>query len=216
MCVCLSALCARSQVAEQIVREAARRLLQPRCSPMDEYDVRTLPHERLVIVVASTTGEGEVPDNMRTLWQFMLRRDLPANALSSLRHASFGLGDSSYPQFNFAAKRLNRRLEQLGSTPLLPIGLGDDQDDLGFEQALTPWLEQLWPAVEALVAPLPPGTQLSSADALPAARYTVELVQPPPRAPPPPAGAQEAAAAPAGGWCRRQPWQARDVTLSSK
>ena len=95
---------------------------------MDEYDVRTLPNERIVIVVASTTGEGEVPDNMRALWQFLLRRDLPASALSSMRPARFGLGDPSYPQFHYAAKRPHRRLEPPGRPPLLPSGLGPHQD----------------------------------------------------------------------------------------
>ena len=89
--------------------------------------LRSLPRERLAIFVVSTTGEGEVPDAMRPFWTFLLRRDLPAGALGSLRYATFGLGDSGYPKFNYAAKRLHRRLAQLGATPLLPCGLGDDQ-----------------------------------------------------------------------------------------
>eukprot|EP00965_Chrysotila_dentata_P064221 2127758-Pleurochrysis_carterae.AAC.2 len=140
---------------------------------MDEYDVSNLPHERLVVCVASTTGEGEVPDNMRSFWQFLLRRDLPRTALSQVKHTTFGLGDSSYPKFNYAAKRLHRRLEQLGSTALLPIGLGDDQDDLGLDRGFGEWVTQLWPAVEALL-PLPPDlTPLPASQLLPA-RYEVQ------------------------------------------
>ena len=108
---------------------------------MDDYDVRTLPQEQLVVFIASTTGEGTVPDNMRSFWRFLLRKDLPAGSLGAMQHACFGLGDSSYPKFNYAAKRLHRRLLQLGSTALVDLGLADDQDDLGIDQALGPWLD---------------------------------------------------------------------------
>jgi hypothetical protein len=40
-------------------------------------------------------------------------------------------GDSSYPKFNYAAKRLHRRMAQLGGEALLACGLGDDQVSRG-------------------------------------------------------------------------------------
>ena len=148
-------------MAKQVVEELTRQHVPTECLPLDEYDVTQLPHERCVVFVASTTGEGVVPDNMRSFWRFLLRKDLPPGSLSAMRHACFGLGDSSYPKFNFAAKRLHRRLLQLGSTALLELGLADDQDDLGIDQALAPWLEalrarllELWPMAEGLV-PIP-------------------------------------------------------------
>uniref|UniRef100_A0A672LQW2 NADPH dependent diflavin oxidoreductase 1 n=1 Tax=Sinocyclocheilus grahami TaxID=75366 RepID=A0A672LQW2_SINGR len=45
--------------------------------------------------------------------------------------AVLGLGDSSYPKFNFVAKKLHKRLLQLGANMLLPVGLANDQHDLG-------------------------------------------------------------------------------------
>ena len=42
-----------------------------------------------------------------------------------------GLGDSGYAQFNFVAKRLDKRLNLLGATRVLEKGLADDQHDLG-------------------------------------------------------------------------------------
>lgn len=69
-----------------------------------------------------------------------------------------GLGDSSYVKFNFAAKRLNKRLLQLGGEMLVPLGLGDDQHDLGYDAAVDPWLESLWKKLLS-VYPLPEGVQ---------------------------------------------------------
>ena len=81
---------------------------------MDEYDVMNLPSEPLVIACASTTGQGDAPDNMRSFWSFLLRRSLGADSLVGTSFAVFGLGDSGYAKYNAAAKRLDKRLEMLG------------------------------------------------------------------------------------------------------
>lgn len=60
------------------------------------------------------------------------------------RFAVLGLGDSSYAKFNFVAKRLHKRLLQLGGQTLQPLGLGDDQHDLGYNAVADPWIESLW------------------------------------------------------------------------
>ena len=64
---------------------------------------------------------------MRTAWSGLLRRSLPADTLARVRFAVFGLGDSGYADYNTVAKKLDRRLEQLGAQRLLAKGLGDDQ-----------------------------------------------------------------------------------------
>ncbi|KAG2430599.1 hypothetical protein HXX76_010117 [Chlamydomonas incerta] len=143
-------------VAERIGREARLRLFSPRVVAMDSYDVTCLPAEALVVFVTATTGQGEPPDNMRRFWRFLLRKSLPPDSLAGLRFGVFGLGDSGYPQYNVMAKKLDRRLEGLGATPLLERGLGDDQHPSGYEAALDPWLTRLWPALRA-ACPLPAG-----------------------------------------------------------
>lgn len=62
----------------------------------------------------------------------------------------FGLGDSSYQQFNFAGKKLFRRLQQLGAQVLLELGLGDDQHELGLDGALDSWRKGFWHKIEQL------------------------------------------------------------------
>ena len=37
-------------------------------------------------------------------------------------------------RYNFVAKKLYRRLLQLGASPLVPLALGDDQHDLGWAE----------------------------------------------------------------------------------
>eukprot|EP00958_Prasinococcus_capsulatus_P017729 scaffold2022_cov387-Prasinococcus_capsulatus_cf.AAC.1 len=137
-------------------REATARHYRARVSSMDAYDATQLPSEGLVIFVASTTGQGECPDNMKGFWRFLLRKSLPRDSLSRTRIAVFGLGDSSYPKFNIVAKKLVRRLVELGAIEVLPRGLGDDQHPTGVDAVLTPWVAKCWQALREMY-PLPEG-----------------------------------------------------------
>lgn len=110
----------------------------------DEYQIEQLPTERLILFVCSTTGIGEEPQNMKKFWRFMLRRDLPNDSLCSLSFAVIGLGDSSYLKYNFVAKKLHKRLLNLGATSLLELALGDDQHELGPYAKIDPWLKQFY------------------------------------------------------------------------
>ncbi|XP_011505584.1 PREDICTED: NADPH-dependent diflavin oxidoreductase 1 isoform X2 [Ceratosolen solmsi marchali] len=92
----------------------------------------------------STAGQGDTPINMKNFWKFFLRKSLPTNFLSSVKFSVLGLGDSSFEKFNFAAKKLNKRLLQLGATELVPIGLADDQHDLGIDAVFGSWLEDVF------------------------------------------------------------------------
>lgn len=66
------------------------------------------------------------------------------DSLSRLTFAVFGLGDSSYPIYNAVARRLFQRLLNLGASPLVERGLGDDQHPLGYDGDLGPWSEKLY------------------------------------------------------------------------
>ncbi|XP_054735753.1 NADPH-dependent diflavin oxidoreductase 1 isoform X2 [Anastrepha obliqua] len=131
-------------VAEQIWRESKTWGFNGPVLPMDEYPVQQLIEEKLAIFVVATTGNGDEPDNMRKTWRFLLRRSLPADSLQRLNFACLGLGDSSYAKFNFTAKKLNKRLMQLGAIPILDLGLCDDQHDHGLSATALPWIAQLW------------------------------------------------------------------------
>ena len=69
---------------------------------------------------------------LQNCWKMLLSKKLPPTLLKNVQYAVFGLGDSSYVRFNFAAKMLFNRLKQLGATPLLRRGDGDDQHKFGY------------------------------------------------------------------------------------
>lgn len=162
-------------LAEQIWRESKRFHFTGTVIPMDTYDVRCLIDEKFVVFVCSTTGQGDEPDNMKSFWKFLLRKSLPPHSLSALNYAVLGLGDSSYEKFNFVAKRLNKRLQQLGANTILSIGLCDDQHDLGASAVYIKWIDDLWK--ELLIQnPLPFGL-IPLIESPRQMRWKVEIIQ---------------------------------------
>ncbi|BFZ20446.1 hypothetical protein BsWGS_23485 [Bradybaena similaris] len=163
-------------VADRVVREAKRRHFSARAVALDSYNVANLIQEPLVIFVCSTTGQGDPPDNMKMFWKFLLRKDLPSNSLCQLHFAVLGLGDSSYQKFNVVAKRLQKRLEQLGGQAICALGLADDQHDLGVDAVVTSWLADLWNTVLDMY-PLPPGVDIVSSDICPQSKFKVRFIK---------------------------------------
>lgn len=55
-------------------------------------------------------------------------------------YAVFGLGNKQYEHFNSVGKHVHKHLQVLGGTPIVPVGLGDDDADLAddFEVSPTP------------------------------------------------------------------------------
>nr|XP_048327531.1 NADPH-dependent diflavin oxidoreductase 1 isoform X2 [Ziziphus jujuba var. spinosa] len=81
---------------------------------------------------------------MKGFWKYLLQRNLGQHWLEGVHYAVFGLGDSGYQKFNFVAKKLDRRLSDLGATAIVERALGDDQHPSGYEAALDPWMTSLW------------------------------------------------------------------------
>ncbi|RIA87746.1 hypothetical protein C1645_713689 [Glomus cerebriforme] len=162
-------------VAERMSRQAKRRHFKTRLYSMDAYDRDNLINENLVIFFCSTTGQGDEPDNMKKFWKFLLRKNLPNDILNQMKFTVFGLGDSSYIRYNWPAKKLYKRLLQLGAQSIYPRGDGDDQHYLGIDGTLDPWLKGLWKVLMEMY-PLPSGLNVLPADVLPASSFRMEFI----------------------------------------
>ncbi|XP_058465305.1 NADPH-dependent diflavin oxidoreductase 1 [Malaya genurostris] len=143
-------------LAEQIWRDSKLYHLRGSVTAMDGYDISRLIEEQFVVLVCSTYGQGEEPDNMKRFWKFLLRKSLPTDSLRGMHFGVIGLGDSRYPKFNYVAKRLHKRLLQLGGSALLPVGLCDEQHDLGYGAVFMPWINDFWGKLMQII-PIPIG-----------------------------------------------------------
>ncbi|KAL5072881.1 hypothetical protein RYX36_011865 [Vicia faba] len=130
--------------AKRLAREAEQRSCPNKLLSLHDYDPNLLPQEEAVIFVVSTTGQGDAPDSMKVFWRFLLQINRSNHWLKGVHYTVFGLGDSGYQKYNFVAKKLDKRLMDLGGTTILERGFGDDQHPSGYEGTLDPWMSSLW------------------------------------------------------------------------
>lgn len=145
-----------ADAAERVAREGRRRHYKVRCVALDAITPEEMAKETHAVLIASTAGQGEAPASMKGFWRSLLRKSLQADLFSNLHVAVFGLGDSAYPKYNVAAKRLHKRVKMLGASELMALGLGDEQNPTGYEAAFDPWLASLWSRLRER-CPLPDG-----------------------------------------------------------
>eukprot|EP01053_Blabericola_migrator_P013069 Blabericola_migrator_1__13068@NODE_882_length_6175_cov_416_310249_g622_i0_p1_GENE_NODE_882_length_6175_cov_416_310249_g622_i0NODE_882_length_6175_cov_416_310249_g622_i0_p1_ORF_typecomplete_len1830_score366_94POR_N/PF01855_19/2_6e50FAD_binding_1/PF00667_20/4_6e48POR/PF01558_18/3_9e40Flavodoxin_1/PF00258_25/2_1e32PFOR_II/PF17147_4/1_1e23NAD_binding_1/PF00175_21/2_6e03NAD_binding_1/PF00175_21/1_8e15TPP_enzyme_C/PF02775_21/3_3e15Fer4_16/PF13484_6/2_6e13EKR/PF10371_9/5e11Fer4_21/PF14697_6/0_00096Fer4 len=103
-----------------------------------------------VLIVCSTTGQGAFPPNAREIAKELevLAKD-NHHIFKDVHYSVMGLGDSSYVFFNGAAKALDALFERLGAQRIIPVGLGDDQADGGYDAGYQAWIGDLLTEVKA-------------------------------------------------------------------
>ncbi|EXF85653.1 flavodoxin [Colletotrichum fioriniae PJ7] len=165
-------------IAEEIGRNAQRLHFKTKVDEMNGAQLSMLLQYSMVIFVISTTGQGDMPRNSIAFWKSLLRKKLPPGCLSAVKFTTFGLGDSLYIKFNWAARKLHKRLEQLGAVEYYPRGEADEQDSDGADERYMPWAADLQKRLLELY-PLPEGVSPIPEGALLPPRYTVELATSP-------------------------------------
>lgn len=108
--------------AEALAMEAAARLqergIATQCLPMDQCTPERLAQAPMAVLVSSTFGDGDPPDNGTGFWQRLAAADMPR--LDGLRYAVLGVGDRSFDSFCAHGQRLDDRLRTLGAQALAP------------------------------------------------------------------------------------------------
>jgi sulfite reductase (NADPH) hemoprotein beta-component len=155
-------------LAKRLGNRGKARGLKTMVMAMDDYPLEDLSTEENVVLICSTAGQGEFPQNGRSFWEGV--KNSTDIDLATVRFAVFGLGDSHYwPRkedkiyYNKPAKDLHARLLTLGGSPLADCGLGDDQDPDAYQTGYAEWEPKLWQAlgvdnVEGLPEEPPPLT----------------------------------------------------------
>ena len=119
-----------------------------------DYKFKQIASEKLLVIVASTQGEGEAPEEAVALYKFLFSKKAPK--LNDTAFAVLGLGDTSYEFFCQAGKDFDSKLAELGGERLL-----DRVDaDVEFQPAAAEWRARL---VEVLKARAPVATSVAVA-----------------------------------------------------
>ncbi|RQQ48177.1 bifunctional nitrate reductase/sulfite reductase flavoprotein subunit alpha [Burkholderia stagnalis] len=108
-----------------------------RTTCMADYPVASLAKAQYVLLMTSTFGDGDPPDNGREFWD-ALRADGAAR-LDGVRFAVLAFGDRNYDQFCGHGRQLDARLAALGAARLLPRV----DCDVEFQADADRWLERI-------------------------------------------------------------------------
>lgn len=104
-------------------------------SAMSDFKANNLKKLQNLLIIASTHGEGEPPDNAISFHEFLNSKRAPK--LDELHFSVLALGDSSYEFFCQTGKDFDARLEELGGTRLYPRF----DCDVDFDEPAAEWLE---------------------------------------------------------------------------
>lgn len=99
-------------VAKKLVKALKGGNYEPEMFDMAAYDRERLPKEKNLLIITSTYGDGEPPDNAADLYEYLMGDSAPS--VAGVNFSVFALGDSEYPDFCKCGIDFDQRLEALG------------------------------------------------------------------------------------------------------
>lgn len=131
-------------LAMDIAAAARTQGMQPVVTALDDVSMDSLGSMKRVIVVTSTYGEGEMPDNAQLFWEALAADSAPR--LDEMNFAVLALGDTGYDGFCQAGKLIDTRFEQLGGRRMK----ARIDCDIDFEDAAAAWIGEALPLALAV------------------------------------------------------------------
>ena len=147
------------RVAEALRDDLLAAKLNVKLVNAGDYKFKQIAAEKLLVVVTSTQGEGEPPEEAVALHKFLFSKKAPK--LDGTAFAVFGLGDTSYEFFCQSGKDFDNKLAELGAERLL-----DRVDaDVEYQAAAAEWRARVVEVLKAR-APVAAPAQLTTSGAV--------------------------------------------------
>jgi len=130
-------------LSKRIAKEAGKRGFAPTIQDLGKYATAQLVSEQSLLVVTSTFGDGEPPDNAKAFWEFLSSESAPK--LAQMKFSLLALGDTNYAKFCAFGKGVDERLEKLGATRIHPR----TDCDVEYEEPFAKWMDGVLGALSA-------------------------------------------------------------------
>jgi len=171
-------------LAKKTAKEAEKHGFQPRLVDMAKYETVDLTKEENVLVITSTYGDGEPPDNAQAFWNYLQSESVPP--LAHLNYSVLALGDTNYSAFCQFGKNCDERLAGLGAKCVHPR----IDCDVDYETPAKSWTDGVFAALSSTPEAASPASPVPASE-VSAAPVAAETPQ---------------------GWSRKNPFPARLLT----
>ena len=152
-------------VADKVAAELTEAGIAVKRVALKDYKAKTIADEKYLLLVTSTQGEGEPPEEGVVLHKLLNGKKAPK--LTELQFAVLGLGDSSYPNFCQAGKDFDQRFAELGATRLFERV----DADLDYSATAEQWIRDIVAIVKEKAAQASPVVQsIATATTAPVAK----------------------------------------------
>ena len=141
-------------LAKAIGKQATAKGFAVKIAGLDAVKAADFVQSGNVLVITSTWGEGDMPDNATAFWD-TLNQNGASPALSGVRFSVLALGDKNYGDtFCLAGRKMDERLEQLGAQRIH----ARVECDVDFDEPAKTWIEGVFKSLEGASsnAPAPP------------------------------------------------------------
>ncbi|MFB5676164.1 assimilatory sulfite reductase (NADPH) flavoprotein subunit [Paenibacillus terreus] len=149
-----------SGLAKKTAKLLEDRGFQVTVTSMGDFKPNTLKKLQNLLIIVSTHGEGEPPDNAIAFHEFLHSKRAPQ--LEELRYSVLALGDTSYEFFCQTGKDFDKRLEELGAKRIVPRV----DCDVDFDEPAAEWMnrvvQELGQASASAVTPISAGSAVRS------------------------------------------------------
>ena len=140
-------------VADKVAAELTEAGIAVKRVALKDYKAKTIADEKYLLLVTSTQGEGEPPEEGVVLHKLLNGKKTPK--LTELQFAVLGLGDSSYPNFCQAGKDFDQRFAELGATRLFERV----DADLDYSATAEQWIRDIVAIIKEKAAQASPVVQ---------------------------------------------------------
>jgi flavodoxin/succinate dehydrogenase/fumarate reductase-like Fe-S protein/ferredoxin len=127
-------------LAEKTAKLAVAYGLEPTVIDMDGYDQSKFASHKRILIITSTWGEGEMPDNAEELWNATSASN---PSLSGVHYSVCAIGDSSYDEFCKAGEDWDEKFAALGATRIVTMKLCD----VDFDEPWSQWVAEVLPRI---------------------------------------------------------------------
>ena len=130
-------------LAMQTKKIADKSGLETTVIDMDNYPANELQKHKRILIITSTWGEGEMPDNAAEMWDDVCAK---TPSLSGVNYSVCAIGDTSYDEYCQAGIDWDNKFKELGANRVSDVQLCD----VDFEPEWKIWVDKVIPAMASI------------------------------------------------------------------